>query len=46
MLGDLQLGAAWQLTIPIGGITYIIWKANKSWRKPVPAPVPVAVPVP
>lgn len=33
------------IQIPIGGITYIIWKANKSWRKPSPAPVPVAVPV-
>jgi uncharacterized membrane protein YbhN (UPF0104 family) len=32
------------IQIPIGGITYLIWKANKRWRKPSPA-VPVAVPI-
>jgi putative heme transporter len=33
------------IQIPIGGITYIIWKTNKRWRKQtsVPVPVPVAV---
>ena len=36
------------IQIPIGAITYLIWKTNKRWRKPtaVPVPVPVAVPVP
>jgi uncharacterized membrane protein YbhN (UPF0104 family) len=38
------------LQIPLGGVTYLIWQRNKSWRKPVhpeqPSPVPVPVPVP
>lgn len=34
------------IQIPIGGITYIIWKANKRWRKSSSVPVPVAVPTP
>jgi putative heme transporter len=38
------------IQIPIGAITYLIWKTNKRWRKPTAAPVsvpvPVAVPVP
>jgi putative heme transporter len=25
------------LPIPLGGITYLIWKRNKSWRRPVPS---------
>lgn len=35
------------IQIPIGGITYAIWKTNTRWREPtavsVPIPVPVAV---
>jgi putative heme transporter len=30
------------IQIPIGGITYIIWKTNKRWRKPSMVPIPVA----
>jgi putative heme transporter len=33
------------IQIPIGAITYLIWKTNKRWRKPVAVPVPVPVPV-
>jgi uncharacterized protein (TIRG00374 family) len=29
------------LQIPLGGFTYLIWRANKSWRKP-PTPEPEA----
>jgi hypothetical protein len=34
------------LQIPLGGVTYLIWQRNKSWRKPVhpeqlsPVPIP------
>jgi len=32
------------IQIPIGGITYIIWKTNRRWRTPAAtAPIPVAV---
>jgi len=36
------------IQIPIGGITYIIWKANKRCRKPsaVQFPIPVVLPAP
>ena len=34
------------IQIPIGAITFVIWKLNKRWRKPSPVPVPVAVAVP
>jgi uncharacterized membrane protein YbhN (UPF0104 family) len=38
------------IQIPIGAITYGVWKLNKRWRKPsavpVPVPVPVVVPTP
>jgi uncharacterized membrane protein YbhN (UPF0104 family) len=32
--------------IPISGITYIIWKTNKRWRKPTAASVAVPVVLP
>jgi hypothetical protein len=25
------------IQIPLGGFTYLIWRLNKSWRKPVQA---------
>jgi putative heme transporter len=28
------------IQIPLGGITYLIWRANKSWRRPVAAEPP------
>jgi putative heme transporter len=31
------------IQIPIGGITYVIWKTNTRWRKPTAVPVPVPV---
>jgi uncharacterized membrane protein YbhN (UPF0104 family) len=35
------------IQIPLGGITYVIWRINRSWRKPVPSepPRPVSQPV-
>ena len=32
------------IQIPLGALTYVIWRTNKSWRKP--APGPVAAPAP
>jgi len=34
------------LQIPLGGVTYLIWQRNKSWRKPVHPEQPSPVPVP
>ena len=37
-----------RIQIPIGGVTYVIWRANKSWRKEPPlddAQADVAEPV-
>ena len=27
--------------IPLGAITYVIWRVNTSWRKPAPIATPV-----
>jgi putative heme transporter len=32
------------IQIPLGGFTYIIWRAKKSWRRPPPDPEPTAGP--
>jgi hypothetical protein len=32
------------LEIPLGGVTYLIWRRNKRWRAVPPTTAPAAVP--